>query len=188
MRRPQRRLEEPLARTCRIEPELATDGSRALEIAIGAHVEIHERKPFALPQSQQPFVIAMPEIDEFARSRECGIAHRQRPGDGGGTADRAHEFGVGQRRAPSVEQLLVMTHDAMRADLPAFLDAVCDFIGVARFEDYPENRTIRPQQLPAPNGTPDPSDIAYLNALYREDIVKTETLAGLDLSGWRTDG
>ncbi|MGP1281411.1 MAG: sulfotransferase family protein [Parasphingopyxis sp.] len=85
-------------------------------------------------------------------------------------------------------QLLVMTHDAMRADLPAFLDAVCDFIGVARFEDYPENRTIRPQQLPAPNGTPEPSDIAYLNALYREDIVKTETLTGLDLSGWRTDG
>ncbi|MEM8694754.1 MAG: sulfotransferase [Pseudomonadota bacterium] len=85
------------------------------------------------------------------------------------------------------EQLLVMTHDTMRSDLHGFLDHICDFIGVARFADYPENRIIRPQQLPPPSGTPNPDDIAYLNTLYREDIEKAERLTGLDLSAWRSD-
>ncbi|QLC24820.1 sulfotransferase domain-containing protein [Parasphingopyxis algicola] len=84
------------------------------------------------------------------------------------------------------DQLLVTTHDAMRADLPAFLDMICRFLDIAPFADYPENRTIRPQQMSAPAGAPDPAEIEYLRTLYRDDIEKTEALTGLDLSAWRT--
>ena len=81
-------------------------------------------------------------------------------------------------------QIHIATHDELTADYERFLDIICDFLDVSRFKSYPENKIIVP-----PNSTGDfpemsRSDYDYLKSIFREDLLKTSELTGLDLTGW----
>jgi len=84
------------------------------------------------------------------------------------------------------EQILVLENAAMKKNLPVVLDSICDFVGVARFENYPQNKTILPTGKRQDLGSISEDDAKYLAALYREDTRETAALSGLDLSHWKS--
>lgn len=84
------------------------------------------------------------------------------------------------------EQLMVFENTAMRNNLPAVLDSVCDFIGVARFETHPTNKIILPTAKRSDLGSISDDDASYLAQLYAEDTRLTAELTGLDLSHWKS--
>ncbi len=78
------------------------------------------------------------------------------------------------------ENLLFLATADLRKNHTAVLDRICRFLGVPSFTTYPENQTIfshATSQLPPPSS----EDIAYLRALFSEDLRETETITGLDI-------
>lgn len=84
------------------------------------------------------------------------------------------------------EQLMVFDNAALKQNQPAVLDAICDFIGVPRFETYPQNKIILPTGKRHDLGSISEEDTRYLAQLYAEDTRATADLTGLDLSHWKS--
>jgi len=82
------------------------------------------------------------------------------------------------------EQVLFLKHDDMITGLDHFLDVICMFLKVPVFKTHPPNRVIRPVKHIADLPPLSLEDSQYLLNLYREDIAKTQTITGLDLSNW----
>lgn len=78
------------------------------------------------------------------------------------------------------EQILFMqTHD-LRTDHEGTLDKVCDFLGVPRFEKYPEAETVFSHWRPDLD-QPDQKDIDYLYDLFEGEFRRVKLLTGIDL-------
>lgn len=84
------------------------------------------------------------------------------------------------------EQLMIFDHGALKTNQMAVLDGICDFIGVPRFEVYPQNKTILPTVKRHDLGPISGEDLSYLARLYAEDTQETARLANLDLSHWKS--
>lgn len=82
------------------------------------------------------------------------------------------------------QNYLILKHDDMVSDLESFLDKICDFLKVHRFKTYPSNDFIRPVALKIDSTEMLPADRQYLNDLYHDDLLLTQSLTGLDLSDW----
>ena len=79
--------------------------------------------------------------------------------------------------------LLFLRNEDLRDRHVETLDRVCEFLGVDRFANYPEQADIIPLErvnVPPP-GQP---DLRYLQELFRSDVERTQALTGLDLSAW----
>lgn len=86
------------------------------------------------------------------------------------------------------EQVLVATLDAFRLSHRSLLDRVCDFLELERFADYPPNERVMVAGQTAEN-PPMPGDCrAHLVDLFTDDILRTQAILGLDLSGWLDRG
>jgi sulfotransferase family protein len=94
------------------------------------------------------------------------------------------------------EQLFVLTNDGLAGDQKGCLDRLCRFLQIDAFEKYPPSERIFPQQTkfdqmdqgaPVKVAPPLAEDSAYLNDLYRDDILETASLTGLDLRDWLAD-
>lgn len=87
------------------------------------------------------------------------------------------------RRFPQGQMHFLLNEDLARDPLGSLAD-LCGFLGArppsvlvprARSGHFRSDPGLAP---------PDPADIAYLRALYCDDIRRTETLIGRDLSAW----
>lgn len=87
------------------------------------------------------------------------------------------------RRFPQGQMHFLLNEDLARDPLGSLAE-LCGFLG-ARPPSSPVPRTESGHFRSDPGlAPPDPADIAYLRALYRDDIRRTETLIGRDLSAW----
>lgn len=91
------------------------------------------------------------------------------------------------------EQVHVLTSDQLKTAMAGKLDRICDFLELSRFEDYPEQETVRPRLAatpPAPTGneaevtTMSRDDREFLQDIFRDDILRTQELTGINLSAW----
>lgn len=84
----------------------------------------------------------------------------------------------------SAHNYLFLKHDDMVSDLESFLDKICEFLTVRKFKTYPTNEFVRPVALKKGATKMLLADRQYLNNLYRDDLLLTQSLTGLDLSDW----
>lgn len=91
------------------------------------------------------------------------------------------------------DQLFFLTNTILADDQEGCLDRLCQFLQIDAFGKYPPSERIFPQYVnsdglhetaPVNGAHFSEEDSAYLNDLYRDDIVETASLTGLDLGHW----
>ena len=92
-------------------------------------------------------------------------------------------------------QLFFLTNNGLADDQEGCLDDLCRFLQIDPFRKYPPSERISHQLtkfdllnevVPVKFAPPSKEDIVYLNTLYRDDILETASLTGLDLGHWLT--
>lgn len=78
------------------------------------------------------------------------------------------------------DQLLFLSHSQFFFDPNAAMDAVTDFLGVDRFQSYPDSKLEFSFAETYPHPMSD-TDRRYLEALYRDDVANTEKLTGISI-------
>ena len=84
------------------------------------------------------------------------------------------------------DQLLYMDYKAVFADSHGALDRITDFLGLDRFETYPEESALRQWTEPIRGLAPTAPDIALLAGLFAQDLRTFSELSGIDVSEWPT--
>jgi len=81
-------------------------------------------------------------------------------------------------------QMHVLLNEDLAATPDRTLADLCGFLGARPSARLPQAEEIGYFRSDSALAPPDPEDMAYLRALYRDDIRRTETLIGRDLSAW----
>lgn len=82
-------------------------------------------------------------------------------------------------------QCLFLRTDQMWNDRESCMARIADFLGIAPFP--PASRSteyVVPREDTRELGRPEPADLTYMMTLFRQDIARTASLTGLDLSDW----
>jgi hypothetical protein len=81
----------------------------------------------------------------------------------------------------SVSQVLLLRQRDLKNMPSDVLDRICDFLAVPRFQTYPsQSKSFSHGGLV--RASIDTADLAYLRAIFREDIVNLKQKYGIDLT------
>jgi hypothetical protein len=78
------------------------------------------------------------------------------------------------------EQVLFISSSALRSRFCDTLDEICGFVGVAPFLDYPVAMTVHSYKNNGENNIAT-ADACYLDELYKQDLMQTQALVGLEI-------